>query len=483
MNKPKKSYLSVFQMTMMTTITVASLRSLPAMAIEEKASIIMYLVPAILFLIPTALVGAELASTYEGGIYVWVREALGNRWGFLAIWLQWIQNVVWYPIQLAFVGAAFAFAIGKGDLSNSGIYTGIMIIVVYWLATLISLRGGNLFAKISSYGGFIGTVIPAMVLILLGIVWLVTKQPVASSFTESSYLPKITGISSLVLLISNVLSYAGMEVNAVHVDQMKDPKRDYTKSLFLAFIMIMAVFILPTLTISAAVPKKELGLDNGIMIAFQTIFDHFGVGWLSNVLAGAIFLGAIASVIAWVAGPSKGLLTAGKTGLLPPVLQKQNKHGVQVGILILQGVIVTVLSMIYVFVPNVSDVFLALISMAAALYIVMYLMMYASAIILRKKDPDAKRGYTVPALGLVAGVGFISCLLGFIMSFVPTSSESAIPQHLYPWVVLAVVLVLGIPPMIFYAVKKSTWDQRSATEKNYDIHHDKKSSTVTETKN
>ena len=88
----KKSYLSVFQMTIMTTITVASLRGLPAMAIEGKASIIMYLVPAILFLVPTALVGAELASTYQGGIYVWVKEAFGNKWGFLAIWLQWIQK-------------------------------------------------------------------------------------------------------------------------------------------------------------------------------------------------------------------------------------------------------------------------------------------------------------------------------------------------------------------------------------------------------
>ena len=77
----KKSYLSVFQMTIMTTITVASLRGLPAMAIEGKASIIMYLVPAILFLVPTALVGAELASTYQGGIYVWVKEAFGNKVG------------------------------------------------------------------------------------------------------------------------------------------------------------------------------------------------------------------------------------------------------------------------------------------------------------------------------------------------------------------------------------------------------------------
>ena len=64
------------------------------------------MIPAILFLVPTALVAAELATGWKGGVYVWVREAFGNRWGFQAIWLQWIQNVVWYPTQLAFIAAS-----------------------------------------------------------------------------------------------------------------------------------------------------------------------------------------------------------------------------------------------------------------------------------------------------------------------------------------------------------------------------------------
>ncbi|MCE2079390.1 amino acid permease [Streptococcus thermophilus] len=461
----KKSYLSVFQMTIMTTITVASLRGLPAMAIEGKASIIMYLVPAILFLVPTALVGAELASTYQGGIYVWVKEAFGNKWGFLAIWLQWIQNVVWYPIQLAFVAAALAFAIGRPDLSNSGLFTTAVIIIVYWLATFLSLQGGNLFAKVSSYGGMIGTIIPAVVLIFLGGMWLATGEPISHSYTESSFLPKVTGIGSLVLIINNVLAYAGMEVNAVHVDQMRNPKKDYTKSVFLAVILIMLVFIIPTLTISIAIPKRDLGLDNGIMVAFSSMFERFGVGWLGNVFAGAIFIGAIASVITWVSGPSKGLLAAGRTGLLPPLLQKKNKHDVQVGILILQGLIVTALAMIYALIPDVSEVFLALVGMAAALYLIMYVLMYAAAIILRKKNPKIKRGYSVPALPLVAGIGLIACVLAFVVSFFPAQTSSVIPSSVYTLVVLAVVVILGIPPLVFYALRKPNWDRRTEVEK------------------
>ncbi|MDR1189221.1 MAG: APC family permease, partial [Bifidobacteriaceae bacterium] len=131
------AYLSVFNIAMMTTVTVMSLRSLPAMATYGLGAVTMFVVPAVLFLIPTALVGAELATTWKGGVYVWVREAMSNRFGFVAIWLQWIQNVVWYPTQLAFIAASVAFMIGMPSLSDSGIFTAVIILLVYWVATAI----------------------------------------------------------------------------------------------------------------------------------------------------------------------------------------------------------------------------------------------------------------------------------------------------------------------------------------------------------
>ena len=463
--------LSVMQIAIMTTISVASLRSLPAMAEYGLSSVVMYLIPAILFLLPTALVAAELATTFKGGIYVWVREAFGERMGFLSIWLQWIQNVVWFPIQLAFIAAALTFMVNNDNLSNSGLYTGIIIIVVYWIATLIALKGGNLFAKLGSWGGLIGTLIPAGLLIILGGIWLGTAQPIADTFTQSTWTsPGISSIGSVVLIISNVLAYAGMEMNAVHADSMENPRKDYFKAIIISLILILIVFIVPTLAISIAVPSSEIGMSNGITVAFKTFFDTFNMGWMSNVVAGAIVFGALASVITWVAGPSKGLLTAARSGLLPPALQKRNKHNVQVGILIVQGIIVTLLALIYVIVPNVSSVFIALVDMAAALYIIMYIIMFAAALVLRRKCPDSKRGYKVPALKLVAGVGMIACALGFVLSFVPSSSDTGIPNALFPIIVAIVVIVLGTPPLIFYAVRKPSWDQRTDAEKSDDYH-------------
>ena len=142
--------MTVSQLAMLTVVAVASLRSLPAMADYGLASILLYLIPAVVFLVPTALVAAELATGWKGGVYVWVREAFGNRIGFLAIWLQWIQNVVWYPIQIAFIAVSLSYVFGMGGLGNNGVYVAAVIIVLYWASTMVALRGGNLFAKVGA---------------------------------------------------------------------------------------------------------------------------------------------------------------------------------------------------------------------------------------------------------------------------------------------------------------------------------------------
>ncbi|MCM3658936.1 amino acid permease [Agromyces mediolanus] len=465
-HNPAAAFLGVGQLALLTLVVVASLRSLPAMAVFGLGSITLYLIPAILFLIPTALVAAELATGWKGGVYIWVREALGNRWGFTAVWLQWIQNVVWYPTQLSFIAAALAFVFFDPSLSNSGFFTAVVILVLYWGSTFIALRGGNLFAKLGSWGGILGTLLPAALLIVFGAIWVFSGEKSQVPLEASAIIPPFTGLASIVLIVSNVLAYAGMEVNAVHVNQMKDPGRGYPRSVLLASVLILAVFILPTLAISVAVPQKELGLTNGIMLAFGEYFQHWGMGeWATAVVSALIAAGAFASVITWVAGPSKGVLAAAETGLLPPVLQKRNKEGVQSGILMLQGTIVTVLAAIFIIVPDVSSAFVALIDMAAALYLIMYMMMFASAIVLRRTQPNVKRAYRVPALDFVAGVGFVACLAAFLLAFIPPDGFSAFSPAAYPWIVGVVIVVLGVPPLIFYAVRRPGWDRRSEADK------------------
>ena len=118
MAKPKNAVVSTFSMAMMTAAAVVSLRGLPMMAKEQLTLFVYIAFATFIFLIPAALVSAELGGAFGekgGGVYTWVKEAFGSRWGFVAIWLQWIQNVVWYPTVLAFSAAAIAYVVGRAE--------------------------------------------------------------------------------------------------------------------------------------------------------------------------------------------------------------------------------------------------------------------------------------------------------------------------------------------------------------------------------
>ena len=173
--------LSVMTLAIMNVTAVVSLRGLPSEAVYGPSSAFYYLFAAIVFLIPTALVAAELAAMFsdkQGGVFRWVGEAMGARTGFLAIWLQWIESTIWYPTVLTFGAVAIAF-IGihpQHDmmLASNKIFTLIVVLVIYWLATFIALKGLTWVGKISKIGGMIGTIIPAGLLIDLGVVYLRT---------------------------------------------------------------------------------------------------------------------------------------------------------------------------------------------------------------------------------------------------------------------------------------------------------------------
>src|SRR6187549_4171830 len=71
-------------LAMMMVASVGSIAQLSDSATFGLGAVTVYLIPALLFLLPVGLVSAELATSHEGGIFVWVREAFGDRTGFQA---------------------------------------------------------------------------------------------------------------------------------------------------------------------------------------------------------------------------------------------------------------------------------------------------------------------------------------------------------------------------------------------------------------
>src|SRR4051794_41686389 len=83
---PAAHWISWIALAMMTTSSVASLRAAPTMAVYGLACVFLYLLPAIVFLLPTSLISAELASGWDGGVYNCVSLCISKPMGFLAAW-------------------------------------------------------------------------------------------------------------------------------------------------------------------------------------------------------------------------------------------------------------------------------------------------------------------------------------------------------------------------------------------------------------
>ncbi|MER7752848.1 APC family permease [Kitasatospora sp. NPDC097643] len=452
-------------LAMMTTSSVASLRASPTMAVYGLACVFLYLLPAVVFLIPTALVSAELASGWSGGVYNWVAQGLSKPLGFLAVWCQFAMTIFYYPSLLAYVASTIAYVIDP-DLASNGVYTAIVIVVVYWTGVWVSSRGTNAVAGLASWGLIIGTLIPGALLVVLGMVFLGQGNPSAAPMDASHFFPQWTGIASLVLIVNNFLSYSGMEMNAVHVNKLRDPAKEFPKSMFLAMGMVLLIFILPALAISWVIPADQLSLTAGVMQAFDAFFQYFHIGWLVPIVAVGLCAASVGGMLTWLAGPSKGLLLISRQeGYLPPFLQKLNAQGIQQNILVTQGLVTTVIALLYALIPDVSSVYWIFSVITTQVYLIMYLLMFLAAIQLRRKQPDHPRGYRAPLLTTICVVGFIASALAMAIGFVPSSQFGGSSVWAYIAIVGGGLLLLGLViPFAFLKARKPGWRQPDATD-------------------
>ncbi|MDE5724510.1 MAG: APC family permease, partial [Duncaniella sp.] len=160
---------------------------------------------------------------------------------------------------------------------------------------------------------------------------------------------------------------------------------------------------------------------------------------------------------------SKGILAVGQAGYLPKFFQKTNKNGVQKNILYLQGIVVTVLALLMVVMPSVESFYQILSQLTCILYLIAYLLMFASAIRLRYNMKDAPRPYRLGKSGngvmwLIAGVGVIGSLLAFIFSFFPPSQIEMGSNAVWFSVLIFGTILFVVLPFIILAFKKKSWN-------------------------
>lgn len=464
MSKSSNRTLNIFLLSMINVAAICSIKNWPLTAEYGFSSLFYFIVASLLFFIPTSLVSAELATGWpeRGGLYVWVREAFGHRTGFLAVWLLWIENVVWYPTILSFIAGTIAFSINP-SLSQNTFYMFCVIFLTFWGTTFINLLGMKTSGWISTAGAILGTIIPGLLIIILGIIWVFLGNPSHIAFNWSSFLPEVNSPSKLALLAGVILGFAGMEMSAIHAREVKNPQKNYPKAIFISAVIIIGLSILGTLAIAIVIPEKKISLVAGGMEAISYFLQSYGFTWSVPLISALVAFGSLGQVSTWTVGPSKGLLAAAQDGDFPPILHKINQKNMPVGMLIFQGIIVSILSLIFLFMPNVNSSFWILLALASQLYVLMYILMFASAIILRYKKPLVPREYRIPGgnfgMFLVSGVGILSSLFALAIGFFPPEQLEVGNLFFYELFLIIGISVFCAAPYIILLFKKPSWNQ------------------------
>lgn len=434
----------------------------PTFATSKLHLVFFLILGGIFWFIPVALCAAEMATVKGwnakgGGIFSWVSHTLGKRWGFAAIFFQWFQITVGFVTMIYFILGAFSYVVNWPALDEKPIIKFFGVLVIFWFLTFSQFWGTKYTAYIAKTGFVIGILIPSIALFGLAIAYVVTGGKLQVTFSPHAFVPDFTKLNTLVVFVSFILAYMGVEASASHINELKRPKRNYPLAMLILVILAILLDTVGGFAVAAVVPQNELSLSAGVVQAFKYLLLYFngGLNWLVKIIALMIACGVMAEISSWVIGPSRGMFATAQQGLLPSIFQKTNKHNVPIALIIVQGIIVSIWDAVLTFGGGSNNVsFFVAISLTVVIYLVGYLLFFIGYLVLVYKKKNLKRTYEIPGgtffKTVVAICGLLVSLFALLISFVPPSSLPTNSHSAYLWVLIVSFIVTVLLPFIIY---------------------------------
>jgi amino acid transporter len=400
---------------LMNLAAIIGLRWLPIAAGYGAAAIFLWVLATLLFFVPLSLISSELATTWpeQGGLYVWVKAAFGDKAGFMVSWFYWITNFFFYPALLTFIAVTFVYIFEPALVTNKLLICSI-VLIVFWLMTLLNCRGMKMVSWIANIGGSIGVIIPGIIIIALGFaavfIW---KKPIPTDYSLANWIPNFHKSSNIVFLSTLMFSMAGIELTPILAGETKDPQKTLPRAILLSAILIIGIYILGTVAVTFMIPAQQIAAVSGIMDALKLITVQLHLTPLILIaVASMIIIGCIGGLTSWFVVPLKMFFESTKQGVLPKPLIKLNKQQMPANAMIAQAVVVSVIIIGTTMLPSVNALYETLVLMTTITYFVPYLFMFITFIKLRRAFPHKVRPYRIPGKNWV---GYMFAISGFIV--------------------------------------------------------------------
>lgn len=414
-----KKVLKTLDMTLFTVCAIIVIDTLAASASIGPSTVSWWILTLVLFFIPYGLVTAELGTTYpeQGGLYVWIKRAFGEKWAARSTWYYWINVALWMPSVYILFAGMFA----QMFFPDMSLWSQIAIgIVMTWMTVwigIITLEAGKWVPNIGAF-------IKAAIMLVLGVGGIVyaTRNGVANDLSFSSILPSWdAGLAFLPVIVYN---FMGFELMSGAAEEMENPGKDILSAILIAGALIAFFYILATVGILLALPLDQLGLVSGIIDTLTAILGDSGAGALAVTVLG---IGALytflANMVTWTMGANRTAAEAATEGELPAVFGKLHPvNQTPVGAYLITGVISTLVLMIYGFMAGTNEeLFWTLFAFSSIVFLLPYLALFPAFLKLRRIDANIHRPFRVPGGQALAMIIAIVCeifILQAILFFV-----------------------------------------------------------------
>ena len=455
-----KKSLTLFGFFAMTASMVMAVYEYPTFATSKLHLVFYLLLGGFLWFIPVALCAAEMATVdgwEKGGVFTWTGKNLGKKYGFANLFFEFFEITVGFVTMIYFILVALSYVFDWPALNSNPMIKFIGVLVIFWILALSQFGGTKYTAKIAKIGFIVGILLPAAILIILALVYIIQGNPIYIS-SKDTFVPDFTKVNTLVVFVSFILSYMGVEASATHANEMDNPKKEYPLAMLLLVIVAIVVSTLGGLAIAAVIPQDQINLSAGVVQTFAVLLGHFTANntILVKIIALLLAFGVIAEVSSWVVGPTRGMIIAAEEGAIPKSWAKTNEHDVPVYLVIAQGIIVSIWDAVLTFGAGGSNLsFLAAMSLTVVIYLSGYILFFVGYIkaILGEGLNGAYQmpgGKTVKII--VAIIGLATSIFAFFISFVPPTSiaGNAVQSHEYMWMLIISYVISLILPFAIY---------------------------------
>lgn len=419
--------LGTFDLVLLNIVTIIGLRWLSTAAQIGPSSLTLWLLALLTFFLPSALAVLELSSRipHEGGLYQWTTAALGDMHGFLAGWVFWLSNLVFFPSLLLFTTGVFLHVGGPSWMryADSPVYNGVATIGLLWAATILNLVGLSRAKWLQNLGGLATVAVAVLLLVGGALAWHAYGS--ATPITAASLVPDYTALPTLGALSILILAYDGLELGPVMAEEIRNPGRVIPRAVFVAGAVIAVAYVAGTLALLVALPPAQINAISGIPEALHAIGARAGMPFFGVLTAALLTIGSVGALGGWITGSARLPFVVGLGHYLPARFAAIHpKYGTPHVALLAQAAATTVVLVAAISGSAIHEAYLLLIDMTVALVCVVWLYIFISLPVLRRRAGGRDEGVTQVPGGpvvcwLVAGLGAAATIFAGVVCLIP----------------------------------------------------------------